>query len=279
MTEKGNGCVGSYTVSGYTRGDGISVSSYTRTCGAAHNSSNNPTTSIPKQDLTDEEKMQRRADILYPTMVDTKYQKILDSKKIAGVAKGEPMSLEKAGNGVNPKFNPLITNSYSNNCQSCVAIFEARLRGYDVEYAIPVGIDSLEMVDKLSNSPNIAFRNSVTGKTPNFTKLNVNSAIECKKILMNRINIGERYIFTCKFKSNSIDEKNIGHILTIWKNSKNELKFFDSQSSMLYSAEFLEKIKFKYDRLETKIETKILRIDDKELNYDLLNVISKPANK
>lgn len=35
-----NGCVGTYSVSGYTRGDGVSVSSYTRTCGAAHASSN-----------------------------------------------------------------------------------------------------------------------------------------------------------------------------------------------------------------------------------------------
>ena len=68
MTNKDNGCVGSYTVSGYTRGDGISVSSYTRTCGAAHNSSTNTTTSTPKQNLTDEEKMQRRANILYPNM-------------------------------------------------------------------------------------------------------------------------------------------------------------------------------------------------------------------
>ncbi len=68
MTEKDNSCVGSYSVSGYTRGDGISVSSYTRTCGAAHNSSINTTTSTSKHNLTDEKKMQRRADLLYPTM-------------------------------------------------------------------------------------------------------------------------------------------------------------------------------------------------------------------
>ena len=36
---KENGCVGSYSVSGYTRGDGVQVSGYTRTCGAAHSSS------------------------------------------------------------------------------------------------------------------------------------------------------------------------------------------------------------------------------------------------
>ena len=36
---KNDGCVGSYSVRGYTRGDGTQVSGYTRTCGAAHNSS------------------------------------------------------------------------------------------------------------------------------------------------------------------------------------------------------------------------------------------------
>lgn len=153
------------------------------------------------------------------------------------------------------------------------------MRGYDIEYAIPVGIDSLEMADKLSINPNIAFVDFKTGKTSEFTNLNVNSSVECKEVLMDNINIGERYLFAFKFKSNSVDEKNVGHVLTVWKNNKNELNFYDSQSSTLYNSEFLEKIKFKYDRFESKIETKILRIDNKELNYDLLNTISKPAGK
>ena len=67
---KDNGCVGSYSVSGYTRGDGVQVSGYTRTCGAAHNSSSgsSSTTLSPNRQLDDEEKMKQRADILYPTM-------------------------------------------------------------------------------------------------------------------------------------------------------------------------------------------------------------------
>ena len=63
---KDNGCVGSYSVSGYTRSDGTEVSGYTRTCGAAHSlsSSFSSKTSTPK--LDDEEKMKQRAEILYP---------------------------------------------------------------------------------------------------------------------------------------------------------------------------------------------------------------------
>ena len=70
---KDNGCVGSYSVSGYTRGDGTQVSSYTRTCGAAHisNSSNSGSPTSNSQ-LDDEEKMKQRAELLYPTMKDKK---------------------------------------------------------------------------------------------------------------------------------------------------------------------------------------------------------------
>lgn len=63
---KDNGCVGSYSVSGYTRGDGTEVSGYTRTCGAAHNSSNSSSSSTSSPQLDDVEKMKRRAELLYP---------------------------------------------------------------------------------------------------------------------------------------------------------------------------------------------------------------------
>ena len=65
---KDNGCVGSYSVSGYTRGDGTDVSGYTRSCGAAHNSSNSSTSSKSSSNpqLDDEEKMKQRAELLYP---------------------------------------------------------------------------------------------------------------------------------------------------------------------------------------------------------------------
>lgn len=43
-----DGCVGSYSVSGYTRADGTQVSSYIRRCGAAHISSD--TTSNHKEE-------------------------------------------------------------------------------------------------------------------------------------------------------------------------------------------------------------------------------------
>lgn len=77
---KDNGCVGSYPVSGYTRGNGVEVSSYTRTCGAAHNSSSS-SSSVSKPYIDDEEKMQRRAELLYPTTEEKKQNDKKNSQK------------------------------------------------------------------------------------------------------------------------------------------------------------------------------------------------------
>ncbi len=88
MTNKNN-CVGSYSVSGYTRTDGTQVTGYTRTCGAAHNSDYSNTEyeniglgskiyadeEFPQYKRIEEESFPRykklsREDILYPTMKD-----------------------------------------------------------------------------------------------------------------------------------------------------------------------------------------------------------------
>lgn len=190
------------------------------------------------------------------------------------------MSFEEAGNGnVNPKFNPMMTNNYSKNCQSSVAVFEARLRGYDIEVAIPKGIDAIQKLEKFKENPNWAYIDPKTGKSPEFTQIDVDNAQDCKKMLENNIKIGERYVFAFNFKSHSQIDKNVGHIINIWKKEDGELIFYDPQASKYYNSEYLEKIKFEFDKFERKENPKILRVDDKKLNNKLFEVISKQKNK
>lgn len=118
-----DGCVGSYSVSGYTRADGTQVSSYIRRCGAAHISSD--TTSNHKEEdyetpvfklgieyneerkpkkrakwlekylKTQEEhhaKMINRANLFYPNMPETKQ---LEIEKILEAGKNELADIEK----------------------------------------------------------------------------------------------------------------------------------------------------------------------------------------
>ena len=198
---------------------------------------------------------------------------------IAGVKKGQPMSIEKAGGGnVNPKFNPMIKNSYSKNCQSSVAVFEARLRGYDIEIDTPKDIEGIEKLEKFKENPNWAYIDPKTGKYPEFTTLDVNNSQECKKILEDNIQIGERYVFSFKFKSNNLEEENIGHIINVWKDEDGELKFYDPQAAIYYNSEYLEKIKFKFNKFGRVDKPQLLRVDDKKFNNKLLNIISKPKN-
>ena len=55
--------------------------------------------------------------------------------EIAGMIRGASMSFELADSGkVNPHYKPYTATA--DNCQTCVAVFKARLDGFDV-YAKP----------------------------------------------------------------------------------------------------------------------------------------------
>ena len=58
------------------RGDGTEVSSHTRTCGAAHNSSSNTSSTTSTSKLSDEEKIQHRVELLYPQTKDKQNKKV-----------------------------------------------------------------------------------------------------------------------------------------------------------------------------------------------------------
>ncbi len=63
------------------------------------------------------------------------------------------------------------------------------------------------------------------------------------------------------------------------KNANNKLELYDSQNGIVYDSSYLSKIKYKFDWSEDSNPPKILRVDNKELNKDILNRITKPARK
>lgn len=279
MTNQEN-CAGTYEVSGYTRADGTRVSSYTRTCGAAHNSANSK-----MSEYEEKKKMQRRAELLFyntkeKTKEEKQHQYTSQDEEIAGVKRGEPMTLEEAGGKhVNPDYSSFGNMATRTNCQSSVAVFEARLRGYDIETAIPQTMEALELKDELVEQPNLAYIDPITGKIPEFTRFKATTQEECEQWLNNNIKQGERYIFGFKEKKQTSYYENFGHILEVMKDENNQLKFYDPQVDKNYDKEFLIQIKFKFEWNEPPFSLRILRVDDKELNYKVLNMIAKPARK
>lgn len=194
--------------------------------------------------------------------------------EIQGVIKGEPMSIEDALKGVNPDY---ITGIPLNkiNCQADVAIFEARLRGFDIQ----VNMTDYSLQDRLSANPNKAFIDPATGKVPEFTKLKSKNEFDCINYLEETVQKGERYLFAFQWKQKTFDGKPSAHIITVMKDKNNQLKFYDPQNSRDYGYNILSKIKYQFDWKEEPSPPKILRVDDKELNKKLFNQISKPAKK
>lgn len=87
--------------------------------------------------------------------------------KIAGVAKSKPMTHEQADSGkVNPYYGSKYIG-YQTNCQTCVAVYAARLQGYDVR-ALP-NLNN-KYIYQLSHNPALAFIDE-KGQHPKFTHL------------------------------------------------------------------------------------------------------------
>ncbi len=278
-----NNCVGSYSVSGYTRADGTEVSGYTRTCGAAHSS----------QD--DTAKLQNRANLLYNNM-ENKRDDVMtggaakltnkdrlnnnnSNQTIAGVERGEPMTFEEAGAGVNPNYNYQVRNDYTTNCQSSVAVFEARLRGYDIETKMTKSFDERELLSKLKENPNMAYIDPKTGKTPYFTTIKAKNAEELEQWLNNNLSENQRYLFTYKSILNKSYNSGSGHILEVMKDNANNIKFYDPQINKTSNKELIKRIQFNFNWNEPNMPPQILRVDDKELNHKVLSAISKPRKK
>lgn len=188
-------------------------------------------------------------------------KKYSQSKTIAGVKQGKPMSFKKANGGnVNPKF---YTNNhaYKSNCQTCIAAFEARLRGYNIE-ALPYNAHNIYMT-ALGYNPALAYMDTKTGKTPDMLDGEVKRPRECENWLKARIKRGERYTFIYK-PINSAS----AHIVEVSKNIIGGLKFYDPQNGKIYNKQLLNDIA--YRKHEMGFSPLIFRVDDKEINTEFL---------
>jgi len=227
------------------------------------------------------EKLQNRADILFPNTVEKKAGMSIDtSETIAGVSRGEPMTYEQAGGkNVNPEFT-IIGNgntTYKENCQSCVAVFEARMRGYNVETKLPKTDEDVKIKDELELRPNLAYIDPKTNSIPEFTILEkATDGNSCAAELDKKINPNERYLFAFDFKNNN-SKSIFAHVLIVMKDKNNNLKFYDPQCGIERNSDYLSNVKFRFGFDEEGTKPKILRVDDKKLNYKILNSISQES--
>lgn len=229
--KKNNVCAGTYIVSGYIRADGTKVSDYTRTCGAAHNSNGGSTNSLEKGNLSDEEKLKQRADILYSTMDNKQNKKVHHELKneigvdlvdipiiksfgmlYAGKEAAENLHMSKTKSYMNTEYakNHVIFNSYKDVNSDLQDYFKEKItKQLELEKV------SQEVREKILNSTKGIYigaqsesskkLSETLTKEPKFVKLLASSIKKMKKGL----SVEDSLLFTDKNFHNALGKADI----------------------------------------------------------------------
>lgn len=121
-------------------------------------------------------------------------------------------------------------------------------------------------------NPALAYIDSKTGKPPELISRNVKSPKECEAWLKSQVKLGQRYAFGYK----SIYGGN--HIIQVRKKITGQLEFYDPQRGTIFNRDLLILMEHgaKFGKLSLPV---IFRVDDKELNTEILDTITKPVEK
>lgn len=198
--------------------------------------------------------------------------------RISGVKQGNKMSFEQADSGnVNPKYGTEI--GYSTNCQSCVVVFEARQRGYNVR-VLPNKKGTV--LEALSRQCNWAWIDPKTGKSPEYIfDSSLSTAKEYLKFIQDNVKQGNRYTIQFAWSGRG----HSGHIVNLDRTKDGKLRIKDNQRGVGERSEwigddevmaYLSKMKyFDYTLLGDKYSCvpKLLRIDNMEFNPEVVNYI------
>ena len=150
-----------------------------------------------------------------------------DAPTIAGVERGEPMTFEDAGGkNVNPNFDSEYLG-YKLNCAFCIAVFEARLRGYNLE-AKPADKNMTGRAKMLLHYPYYAYQTIDDSKITAPIKFKAENKKDCLKQLKEHVQEGSRYIFSYYPKNLN----GLAHVIEVSK-INNNLQFYDPQSNKL----------------------------------------------
>jgi len=273
-------------VEAYTREDGTEVKAHYRSKPGGGSVNNTVTDDIKTEEpIQEKQEVQTDKNIQeqnqdnkqQPEQAEKETDEQLYPKEIAGVKRGKPMSPSEAGGkNVNPNYDS-SDDGYKINCTSCVPVHWARKMGFNIE-ALPAREDDPGQVKMLRRYPYYAFepKEGETNETP--VKIRSNNAKECIKQMEENIKQGECYEF---WYHPPKTEDGFAHTVEIYKNNKNELEIYDPQGGQTYGKEYFDKIDYKKREGIKKYyyPQYIYRIDNKVPKHDILEKISRPAQR
>lgn len=221
--------------------------------------------------------------------VDPNYDELIEKinnyhQPIASVVPGSKMTFEEANSGhVNPDY--CIESGNTKNCQSCVVVFEARIRGYDVQ-VLPYKDDSI--FERLAYDPRLAWIDPKTGEHPRYLYDESRRTPEKYLDFLNEtIRDGERYTIQFAWKGRRYS----GHIVNVDRNRKGLLRIKDNQRGVGEQSEwigeyavleYLSRMKYEDKSILggiTPCVPKLLRIDNMDFDYSIVNYIMKGAER
>ena len=194
-----------------------------------------------------------------------------ENNYLSNVERGKEMSFEKADSGnVNPRYG--TTKGYSENCQSAVVTFEARLRGFDVEVLPNITGSKL---DELSCNTRLAWKTQ-DGKTPQFIfDTSANTVDKMLAFVDKTVKQNERYTLRGTYKN-----KNFGHIINVFREADGTLVYYDPQSNKIlddFGCNELFRLMNKGKTERTAMH--LLRIDNLKFNKEVVDYILTRRNK
>ena len=142
------------------------------------------------------------------------------------------MTFTEADSGnVNPNFKE--SDGFQCNCQTCVVVFEARLRGYNLE-ARPFEISSNAL--PLSENTNLAWL-TPRGEHPDYImNLEANTVDSVYQFISDTVKPGERYTMEGIWKG----DLGCGHIISVFREESGNLVFYDPQVNMIYNSKSIK---------------------------------------
>lgn len=176
--------------------------------------------------------------------------------------KGEPIDVETASKLANPNYKGVRGDPYTLNCQRCVAAYEMRRRGYDVE-ALPnadstwnartwVGLKYRERYGQWMG----AFRHASPMAVGSNTWAGVLSNVDHK---MKEFGSGSRAVLTVTTKSGN------GHVFNV-ENVNGRTTYIEAQSGKIYQDMSLMRALLRYNDV-TLTRTDNLRVSDRMKHF------------
>lgn len=205
-----------------------------------------------------------------------------DTEEKLKIRQGKAMSFEEA-DGLKPNPNYGKETGYSINCQSCVVAYELRRRGFDVEACKRVE-EPQNIPQQLAYRTEWAWIDPETGKTPVKKAVNPISKRDVDKR-------GRVYAVYKKWDeiNQELDEltKEAGryHIAVKWKNEDNghifTMERFETGDELFYDPQTGQTKQWSdfMPKIDTKKPIQVLRVDNLEVNTDIIDGIVRPSQK